>query len=248
MRALVVGLGRMGTFHARVLADLGYEVTTVDPEPAKGADHRALAGKVNGVPAQRFDVACIAVPIPHLLRTAAEVATRFPVEHLLIEKPMAPSAKEWLKFGPCLHGHVQNVAVGYVERFNPVVRRLIRENRGRTLECIEFTRLNDRPSPDARLDLWSHDLDLAMWLRERGVRFEGARFEANGDAPRRTRVVRASYTDGSVAEYDLTAHTGNPLRRQWEAFLEGDGTLATPADAIRVLDTIEGTETLGRAA
>src|SRR4051812_33272477 len=40
VKALVVGYGRMGRFHTKVLADLGYDVSTLDPDPGAGADYQ----------------------------------------------------------------------------------------------------------------------------------------------------------------------------------------------------------------
>lgn len=237
----------MGSFHARVLADLGYDVTTVDPDPEREAGFLSLAGR-SGVPvASRFDAVCVATPIPLLIRTAAEVAVRFRVDRMLIEKPMLPSSQEWARWAPAL-AHVPSVAVGYVERFNPVVRKLIRECQGEKVECIEFTRLNDRPTPDARLDLWSHDVDLAVHLASSGVDFDNVRYVVDGGQPSRERSIKVTTSTGATT-YDLTDHATSPLHAQWHAFLSGTGTRpATPKDALAVLRTIEATATLRRAA
>lgn len=79
MRALVVGYGRMGAFHARVLRDLGYHVTMVDPDPNRRADHATVAeARPEWAPAGPippvFDVAAVAVPPERLLDTAYQLA------------------------------------------------------------------------------------------------------------------------------------------------------------------------------
>ncbi len=228
MKALVVGAGRMGTFHARVLRDLGLDVTTVDPDPAVGAD-------CTTVPAHRnFDAVCIATPIDHLV-TEAE---RWAGHHgwLLIEKPAAPSLLEAKRLAAILHG--QRVCVGYVERFNPRVRRL-RELLADSPppRTARFTRWNDRPSFDVALDLGSHDIDLARFL---GLTCPVA-FDQRAAAPVRRRAIEVRVDNGRALTVDLMAHDTSPLHAQWHAFLANRPTYgyATLEDAVAVLAHIE---------
>ncbi len=232
MKALVVGAGRMGTFHARVLRDLGLDVTTVDPDPAVGAD-------CTTVPAHRnFDAVCIATPIDHLV-TEAE---RWAGHHgwLLIEKPSAPSLLEAKRLAAILHG--QRVCVGYVERFNPRVRRL-RELLADSPppRTARFTRWNDRPSPDVAVDLASHDIDLRRFLGldapQCSVTFDS---RASMPVKRREIQVYAGHR-GNYLTVDLMAHDTSPLHAQWHAFLANRPTYgyATLDDAVAVLTHIE---------
>lgn len=233
--ALVVGMGRMGGFHARILTTLGYAVHTVDPDPQRRAGHRTINART--LRGYRFDVACVAVPIPLLARTAAEIVVHHRPEYLLVEKPGASSLDDAARWWPVLE-RVNHVAFGYVERFNPVVQRLIHENRHRPdLECIEFTRLNDRPTANAALDLASHDVDLARYLAGHGIQARDTVYRNGGNRDRRERTVTLTRPTGRLV-YDLTAHNGNPLEAQWEAFLNGSPAVATRADAGRVLKTL----------
>jgi predicted dehydrogenase len=220
MKALVVGLGRMGRFHRKVLMDLGYDVVTVDPDPATGADYLSVpAGR-------RPEVVCVAVPIAQLAEVAAEFTA---ARHLLIEKPMAPSLGEAIELADRLAG--QHVAVGYVERFNPTVRALQRALADAPPPIVaRFRRWSDRPSPDRALDLMSHDVDLAAFLRLRCP----TEFDAADDRPVRVRDIMVR-TSGRTVRADLTAHDTSPLHAQWHAFLSGRPGYATPADATAVL-------------
>lgn len=222
MRALVVGHGRMGGFHARVLRDLGLDVTTVDPDPVVGADYQR-------VPSRNFEVACIAAPIGWLVDEAACW-----VAHegwLLVEKPFAETLERAVMLAAAFEG--QRVAVGYVERFNPQVRVLRSMLAEHDPSLVTFQRWNTRRSPDARLDLAAHDIDLAAFL---GVACP-VRFDARSDAPRHVRRVDV---DGRVA-VDLMAHETSPLHAQWHAFLSDRAGFATPADAIHVHETLATT-------
>lgn len=232
MRALVVGAGRMGGFHRRVLMDLGLDVTTVDPCPAAGADYLS-------VPRRDFDAVCVSVPIEHL-PIAVEFANR--TDYLLVEKPMAPTEKVARQMACLMAGERAAVAVGYVERYNPVVRGVkamldyCREGDHHHPTSATFTRWNERPSEDALIDLQSHDVDLA--------RFFGldcaVTFDARAGVGVRRREVEIQGRSFAPLRYDLTAHHTSPLHAQWHAFLSGRPGYATPADAIGVLAALSG--------
>lgn len=233
MRALVIGAGRMGTLHRRVLRDLGCDVTTVDPDPSVGADYLSLP-----VTPRIPEVVCIACPIEHLVRHAAEWAGYD--GWLLIEKPAAPTLADATHLRDILHG--QRVAVGYVERFNPRVRRL-RELLADSPRpaMARFTRHNDRPSPDVDLDLRSHDIDLRRFL---GLDVPGcaAQFDTRAEMPTRRREIQV-YAAGAGNHFraDLMGHDTSPLHAMWHAFLAnrpGYG-YARLEDAVAVLAEIE---------
>lgn len=42
MRFLLLGYGSIGSKHAHILREMGHEVVTVDPDPARGADYQSL--------------------------------------------------------------------------------------------------------------------------------------------------------------------------------------------------------------
>lgn len=209
----------MGTFHRRVLTDLGFDVRTVDPAPGV-ADYQR-------VPRGRFDTVCISVPIANLAERAAEW-----VGHegwLLVEKPFAETTLRAAVLAELLEG--QRVAVGYVERFNPRVGDLRMLLESMEPEHAVFRRWNDRPCRDVRLDLISHDVDLARYLRLEC----SCVFDAGGDRPCRRRDV-----DVDGLHVDLLAHDTSPLHAMWRAFLDGQEGPAIPADAVAALRTLEG--------
>lgn len=224
MKALVVGAGRMGTFHRRVLRDLGYDVTTVDPAPGR-ADHRTIPLRGN------FAVVCVAVPIPAL---ADEAARWVGYEgHLLIEKPMAANAAEGVDLGALFEG--QRVGVGYVERFNPQVRRLACELAELPPPTLaRFVRASDRPSSDVILDLRSHDVDLARFLNL----WCSTWFQCAADEPEKLRTIEVQAGTRTVTA-NLLDHDTSPLHAQWHAFLTGRSDYATPADAVATLRALE---------
>lgn len=230
MRALVVGAGRMGGFHRRALMDLGLDVTTVDPDPAAGADYTSVPTLL----ARSMEVVCVATPIRDLPEQAARFAGRH--RFLLIEKPMAPTVGAARELAALLAG--EPVAVGYVERFNPRVRHLRKLLADApTPTSARFTRWNDRPSHDIAIDVASHDVDLARFLGLVCV----VEYDARADTPTRRREIAVHTGAARALQVDLMAHTTSPLHAQWHAFLSGRRGHATPDDAISVLTAIETT-------
>jgi hypothetical protein len=104
-----------------------------------------------------------------------------------------------------------------------------------------FTRISDRPCDDMRLDLLSHGIDLARWMRLDDVDHIIA-----ADAPRKSRLIHIELEshderEPHVIEADLTAHPWSPIHAEWHWFLNGRGWNATPANAAEVLLELEST-------
>jgi UDP-N-acetylglucosamine 3-dehydrogenase len=177
-RALIAGLGQMGSVHARVLSQIdGVEiVAAVDPDPARrerfARCHRRAATYATMEDAMGggdVDFACIATPaevLPVLGRAAIEAG--IPV---LIEKPVASAEDEALSLVSAAERYGVLLGVGHVERCNPAVlalkKRLDSGLIGRIYQ-IRARRLSPLPDRDAMLgvalDLASHDIDVMRYL------------------------------------------------------------------------------------
>jgi predicted dehydrogenase len=147
----------------------------------------------------------------------------------MVEKPFAADEHEARLLAMLLED--QACAVGYVERFNPQVRRLKGLLADRAPSLVRFQRWNDRQSANVALDLQSHDVDLAAFL---GLTCPVIFDARAGVLRRRVRVVEV---DGELA-VDLMAHDCSPLHAQWHTFLSGRPSCATPRDASRVLGAL----------
>lgn len=216
-RALVIGLGHMGSLHLKVLRDFGFKVESVDP--ANPATYKSLeqAGT-------QFDVAAIAVPITQLFSTALSVAQwEIP---FLVEKPMAPSRQAALLLAG--NQKMKSARVGYIERFNPKVLELRDWIEGREVISASFVRHNDRASDDRRIDLLTHDVDLANYL---GIPLERCTFDVQSDNSQRLRVITVN---GKA--FNLMAHDTSPLHGLWHGFLTDSPDVATPWDAVAALE------------
>lgn len=242
MRALVVGLGHMGTFHRRALRDLGYVVDAVDPRPEVHADY---ASTREAMMQRKYDVAAIAVPADQLVACAFELAGT----KMLVEKPFAETPEAAAMLGAYLTARAP-VCVGYVERFNPVVRELHERLRWPHVRAVRFTRHSDRPSRDPVSDLLTHDVDLARYLlaNQWGERAVGlCAFDARASQPTKRRTIEADVAvpalhgggNGSMVDetwtVDLMDHDTSPLHAMWHAFLTDADDVPGPRDAVAAL-------------
>ena len=178
IRIGVVGVGIMGSNHARVLAGLsGVEVVgVVDPDPAQ----RALVNGALGCPAVKeldgllkygLDAVTIAAPT-HLHR---EIALRCIARgiHVLVEKPIASSVEEGDDIIKAARRAGLTLMVGHVERFNPAVQAIKDAIRGEDILSIAITRVGPFPPRMSNvgvvIDLAVHDIDLIRWFTDSDI-------------------------------------------------------------------------------
>jgi predicted dehydrogenase len=173
MRAAVIGVGSMGTNHARVYSELNevelVGVADANPEQAARVGLRMGAPGYGNVDAlldeQRPDLVSIAVPTSEHLRVARQVIERG--IHALVEKPIAATLDEARQMIHLAESHEIVLTIGHIERFNPAVielkRRLDQGELGRIFE-IHVRRLGPFPpriqDVGVIVDLATHDLDV----------------------------------------------------------------------------------------
>ncbi len=175
VRVGVVGVGIMGSNHARVLADLpGVELVGVaDP----GASHRALLAQVlrcsscddtDALLELGIDAAVIAAPT-HLHHELALACIRRGV-HVLVEKPIASNVEEGRALTAAAKRAGVTLMVGHVERFNPAVQAIKEAIRGEDILSIAITRVGPFPPRMSNvgvvIDLAVHDIDLIRWFTD----------------------------------------------------------------------------------
>lgn len=205
----VIGAGHMGRHHVRTYSNLpdARLVAVIDANVERA---RQLAEPL-GVPfADRLapelgDVAAasIAVPTVHHLAVSRPLIERG--IHLLIEKPLAPSATEAEQIAQLARAHNVVVQVGHTERFNPAVRAV--DRLGLRPKFVETHRISPFTFRSADIgvvfDLMIHDIDILLHL----VRDEVARVDAVGvNVLGRTEDIanaRVAFRGGAVA--NLTA-------------------------------------------
>jgi len=175
LRMGVVGVGVMGSNHARVLAGLADVrlVGVCDPDPQQ----RELVSRVLGCPAfdqlesllQRgVDALTIAAPT-HLHRDLALACLARGV-HVMVEKPIASSPEEGREIIAAARRAGVTLMVGHVERFNPAVQTIKEAVRGEDILSIAITRVGPFPPRMSNVgvvvDLAVHDIDLIRWFTD----------------------------------------------------------------------------------
>src|SRR2546423_12434668 len=175
VRLGVIGVGIMGSNHARVLADLsGVKVVGI-ADPA--ASHRALLAEFVGCAVcddvdelleLGIDAAVIAAPT-HLHHDIALTCVRRGV-HVLVEKPIASNVEEGRAIVAAAERAGVTLMVGHVERFNPTVEALKDAICDEDILSIAITRVGPFPPRMSNvgvvIDLAVHDIDLIRWFTD----------------------------------------------------------------------------------
>ncbi len=170
MRVGVVGVGHIGSNHARLYAEIpSAEFTAiydVDPNRANAIakKYRVTAAKSLDEFGELVDAASVATPTNTHYQVAQSLLLRG--KHLLIEKPITENTKHASELAELAARDRLILQVGHVERFNPVLSAL--ESRLSHPRFIEAHRLS--PYPDRStdisvvLDLMIHDLEIILHL------------------------------------------------------------------------------------
>ena len=175
LRIGVVGVGVMGSNHARVLAEIpGVRlVGVVDPD-RKQRDHVARAlgcptfEALEGLLKAGVDAVTIAAPT-HLHRDIATECAACGV-HILVEKPIASTIEEGRAIVAAASRAGVTLMIGHVERFNPAVESLKRAIKDQHILSIAITRVGPFPPRMSNvgvvIDLAVHDIDLIRWFTD----------------------------------------------------------------------------------
>jgi predicted dehydrogenase len=166
----VIGAGHMGRHHARIYAELeGCELAAVVDKDLDRA--RAVAGEHGGEAAASFsdvttdiDAASVAVPTVYHAEVAIPLLQRGVA--VLVEKPLAPDTQSAQQLVEASRKHGCLLQVGHSERFNPVVRAMLRM--AVTPRFIETQRISPFTFRSADIgvvfDMMIHDLDIVLHL------------------------------------------------------------------------------------
>jgi predicted dehydrogenase len=175
LRAGVVGVGVMGSNHARVLASLsGVELVGVaDPDRGQAQFVANALGttaveSAEALLALGLDAVTIAAPT-HLHHDIALTCIKRGV-HVLVEKPIASNPEEGRAIVAAARRAGVTLMVGHVERFNPAVETIKDAIRGEDILSISITRVGPFPPRMSNvgvvIDLAVHDIDLIRWFTD----------------------------------------------------------------------------------
>ena len=175
LRIGVIGVGVMGSNHARVLSDMpGVTlVGVVDPDPKQrekvgSALSCATFADFDALNAQGVDAVTIAAPTQLHREIAIECAAHG--IHMLVEKPVASTIEEGNAIVAAARRAGVTLMAGHVERFNPAVQSLKRAIKDENILSIAITRVGPFPPRMSNvgvvIDLAVHDIDLIRWFTD----------------------------------------------------------------------------------
>lgn len=167
----VIGVGSMGSHHARVYAGLP-EVELVGVADADWERAKEIAAKHGTRPLNQttllkgVDAVSVVVPTRYhaaVVREALEADT-----HVLVEKPFVDDPAEGRELLALAKARDLRLQVGHIERFNPAVRALMDVLPEMDVLAVDARRLGppvDRENTDSVVkDLMIHDLDVLLSL------------------------------------------------------------------------------------
>src|SRR6478609_6995302 len=178
LRVGVVGVGVMGSNHARVFAGLpGTELVGVADPDRKQAEFVArtlgcaAVADVDKLIERDVDAVTVAAPT-HLHHDIALACIARGV-HVMVEKPIASSVEEGQEIIGAARRAGVTLMVGHVERFNPAVEAIKEAIRGEDILSIGITRVGPFPPRMSNvgvvIDLAVHDIDLIRWFTDSDI-------------------------------------------------------------------------------
>lgn len=183
-RITVIGTGRMGYLHTRLLTRLGNldSIVDINPQRAKKIGHQFKIPWYTSiqdlVKARSPNGVILAVPTHLHSEVARDVVEHIPdLLAMLIEKPISSSIDDALQLKKFLDSTPVKVIVGHIEVFNPVITRIqeiLSQSVLGSMRSILFQRRGTVAEAriesigDVYEDIGVHDFDVASRLLPRG--------------------------------------------------------------------------------
>jgi predicted dehydrogenase len=181
LKCAVIGTGYLGKFHAEKYAALDdcelVAVVDVDEQAARNVadkhgalaltDYQSLLGKVDAV----------SIVVPTTLHHAISKDFLAAGTHVLVEKPITVTVAEADELIELAKANKVILQVGHLERFNPAVLGLDKDEKPLFIESHRLSPFNPRANDvSVVLDLMIHDIDIILAL----VDSEVERIDASG--------------------------------------------------------------------
>jgi len=174
LRVGVIGVGSMGQNHARVFSEMADLVGVVDKDRETG---KIVAERFNTESFENYEdllrkgVDAVSIATPTALHYQVSKDAIESGVHVLVEKPMCSTIEEAEKLVGLVESAGLTLAVGHIERHNPVVdfaKKGIRDGRYGDVITISARRVSSLPTRirdvGVILDLGIHDIDVMRYL------------------------------------------------------------------------------------
>ena len=160
----------MGQLHCKAYSSLdGIEFAGIyDADQGRAGEVSKKFGVKSFVSVQELIEAAdaISISVPTVFHYGICMACLSKDRHILIEKPIAATIEQAREIVMKVDQGPVTAAVGYIERFNPVVTEFLRLLKGRRIKHMEAMRAAPRVDRandvSAVFDLMIHDIDIAL--------------------------------------------------------------------------------------
>jgi UDP-N-acetylglucosamine 3-dehydrogenase len=177
VKVLLIGLGRWGEKHLRVLGELGCELWVADVSPERRAlavkrgvaEGRAVADFRDALP--QVDAVDIVTPADNHLALASECLRAG--KHCFVEKPLTLTVAEGRALADVARSTPRVLQVGHIFRFHPVTQLLRERIKSGSVGAIRYCAGRfagfKRPRPDVGVTQTDgiHYFDLFAYLLEK---------------------------------------------------------------------------------
>ncbi len=249
-RVAVVGIGRLGSFHTKLVnaGDLFDLVAIV--EPVEAARHVATEEfSVRGVAdisevVDEIDCAIIATPTVHHFDVAQELLKAG--KHLLIEKPISLELAQANDLIALAEANELILQVGHVERFNPAFSAVAKHvPTPLFIDAVRTSNYSFRSTDiGVTLDLMIHDIDLVLSLVDSPI----AAIDAVGSVvigPHEDIAnARLTFENGAFANLTASRVNSEPQRTMRIEGLQGSTKIDFVASTAYTIDISKQTDSL----
>ncbi len=247
LRAGLIGLGKMGKNHARILSSLkgvefvgSYdEAWQIHEFPQYGPVFDSLQKLLK----KGLDYAVVAVPTRDHHKVALKLAEAG--VNVLIEKPLAVDATS--------AKHVRDVfaskqllgAVGHIERFNPAVREA-RERLGLLGQVYQICTRRQGPFPDRVLDvgvvkdLSTHDIDISSWIAGQKFKFVSAQISHKSNRSTEDLLIANGKLEQGIIT-NLVVNWLSPKKERFISIIGENGVFEVDTLKVELTHYVNGT-------
>ncbi len=181
LKCAVIGTGYLGKFHAEKYAALPdcelVAVVDVNEDSAKAVADKLGAKALTDYHSLLGEVDAVSIVVPTTLHHAVSKDFLLAGAHVLVEKPITVTVAEADDLIAIAKAKQVILQVGHLERFNPAVLGLDKQEKPLFIESHRLSPFNPRANDvSVVLDLMIHDIDIILAL----VDSEVERIDASG--------------------------------------------------------------------
>ncbi len=204
LKCAVIGSGYLGKFHAEKYASLDncelVAVVDINEQSAKEVAEKYHASALTEYSSLLGKIDAVSIVVPTSLHYSISRDFLLAGTHVLVEKPITVTVEEADDLIAIAKQQKVILQVGHLERFNPAVMGLDKEEKPLFIEAHRLSPFNPRANDvSVVLDLMIHDIDIILALIDSDIK----RIDASGTAvlTQGTDIANArlTFTNGCVA-------------------------------------------------